>query len=215
MLVQSETEALVLLPLNVVSVMPPELAEASPRLWQALLAEARTLPNDLKTLPLADARALWLRSIAEARKQKREGVVGFESAARVFARQLSGFAEFGSILIPTLFVQQATIEDLTARWDGAEQMLQLPGGVDPEDLRIEGHAPAASLHVVILDETGETIFEAQRGIELIVAVRRPLDGQSRFELGPRDGIFGDRAALARAIAPLFAPFGAAREPGIE
>ena len=215
MLVHSETEALVLMPLNVVSVMPPELAEASPKLWQALLTEARALPNDLKTLPLADARALWLRSIAEARSQNREGVVGFESAARIFARQLSGFAEFGSILIPTLFVQQAPIEGLTASWDDIEESLELPGAVDPEDLRIEGHASAASLHVAILDEAGGTIFEAQRGIELIVVVRRALDGPSRFELAPRDEIFEDRAALARAITPLLAPFGAAREPGID
>jgi hypothetical protein len=200
-------ERLVILPLNVTAPMPAELEPASPAVWSALESYLRAHGPALQTLSVA--------SILDARAEAKGAESGFADAARLFIGRLKQHADFDAVIVPSIFLQRALLSGTTATWDGAEQPLEMIDARNrvaqlPADAPIQGAAPAASLHAVVLDADGAVLQETRAGLALLVRARisranSPL-GEPSFAFIPRRDPFGDRAMLMQGIARALAPF---------
>jgi hypothetical protein len=206
-------QTLVLLPLNVATPLPAELGDSSAVVWSALRDYVRGQGATLKTLPLPVARQLWLASIRAAQTAKGKQS-GFDDAAVYFVRRLAENADFDAVIMPSLFVQRAHLEGVKAEWDGVERELEFEMARRsvslPENLAVEGAAPAASLHAIVLDAAGAKLQEQQAGLALLVRIRvgsaQGSAEDARFSFIPIDQPFADRAQLTAGIARALAPF---------
>jgi len=201
---------LLILPLNVAAVMPPELEAASPSVWEELEIYLRAQGKELKTVAFRDARRLWLESIREAREA--DARAGFEDAARVLVGKLARHAVFDAVIAPSLYLREARISGRSASWDGVERPLEIEATERlAADLPLEGAAPAASLHAVVLDAQGNQIQQAIGGLELLVRVRvlhkrDASPGAVTLEFATRSGLFSSREHLHEGIAQALTPF---------
>jgi hypothetical protein len=209
----SAARELLVLPFNVAVVMPPELDAGSSIAWDELVTYLGAEGRHLKTVDPRAARRLWLESIRAVRAGQGGAEAGYDEASRVFVGKLAGYAAFDTVVVPSLFVREAAIEGTSARWDGVERPLRFESrGAAPdlaEQVNLEGLAPAASLHALVLDASGRRIQEATAGIELLVDVRVTPSrsaGEPAFALVPRRELFADRAHLRQAIARALSPF---------
>ena len=213
-LLDARGDTLVVLPLNVTSPMPEELAAASPRVWQALEAYLRAHDAPLKTLAWASARELWLGSVERARNEPAGRAAGFDDAARLFADELARHTTFDAVVVPTIFVQGARLFGRSAAWDGAEREIDIDEGVwaglIPEEASFAGAIQAASIHVVVLNAKGREIQQAQAGLDLLTRVRLLEEtdafGAPTWEFEERPTLFEDRDALLEGIARSLAPY---------
>jgi hypothetical protein len=212
----SAAQNLLILPFNVTVAMPKELDAHSAFVWAELENYLKVQGKQLKTVAFGDARRLWLASIQEVRAGQSPVKPGFDDAARVLVRKLARHAEFDTVIIPTLFVREAPILEKTASWDGVERSVEIEA-IDiearkaAEDIPLEGAAPAASIHAVVLDAEGNKLQEAQGGLELLVRVRALSDANApgappTFRFADRSPVFADRAHLREGIARALSPF---------
>jgi len=201
---------LLILPLNVAAVMPPELQAASPAVWAELEVYLRAQGKELKTVSFRDARRLWVESIREARAV--DPHAGYEDASRLLVGKLAPHASFDAVIAPSLYLREARIAERSASWDGVERPLEIEV---PERLSthvpLEGAAPAASLHVVVLDAQGNQIHEGIGGLELLVGVRvlrkrGSGPGAVTLQFAKRTDLFASREQLHEGIALALAPF---------
>lgn len=218
-------QTLLVLPMNVTAVMPPELESLGFLVWDDLTAYLQDLDKQLKTVDPLVARQLWLGSIRKVRAGVKGAQAGFDDAAGEFVRELGRHAEFDTVIAPSLFVREAEIAGRTAHWDGVSRPVEFE--TDSLEARkaalqasLKGKAPAASLHVVVLDAEGEKLQEKLRGLELLVRIHvlEPLPDlppDQRFEYVTRTDLFADRESLradiVEALAPFFPPLRAAAE----
>jgi hypothetical protein len=210
------TRSLLILPLNVPAVMAPELEAARPVVWEELEIYLRAQGKELRTVSFATARQLWLGAVRRVRDAEK-GVktkTGFDDAARALVLELARHAEFEAVIVPSLFVREAQISGASARWDGVERPLEFeirgPGaGSAAAPPAVEGLAPAASLHAVVLDAQGNKLQEELRGLDLLVAVRvseSSSTSERKFELATRADPLANRAHVRESIALALEPF---------
>lgn len=226
---------LLILPLNLTIEMPAELQGMSPVVWKQLELYLRAHGKKLKTVAQPVARRLWIESISQARAGKSSAKVDFDDAARLLVLELARHADFDMVIVPSLFVQQARLLGRVARWDGAKRQVEFEAyGREARKLAanpsVEGTAPAASLHVVVLDNGGEVLQQAQGGLELLVrVVIRANDdlpeAPPKYAYATRTDLFADpqplREGIARALSPFLPPLppsvalppGTAAQPG--
>jgi len=216
---RSAAEAIVLLPLNVPALLPERLEGDASEVWEDLRLYLESHETSLKTLAFSTARRLWLESIREARAVKANA--GFDEAARIFVAKLSDHADFGTVMFASLSVQSASVKERNARWDGAEQTVEIDEGdwagfVD-EETPFAGTLPAASLQVVVLDASGEVVHHGRSGLALLARVRlagRPELGVPRFEIVDRAEPFADREPVLLGISRALTPFLTPLEPRV-
>jgi len=149
--VGSAVQNLLILPLNVTAIMPPELEALSSFVWTELEIYLREQGKQLKTASFRDARRLWLESVQQARAGEKGARAGFDDAARVLVLELAKHAEFDTVIVPSLFVQKAEISGRSATWDGVERPVEFEEGSRAvrnmlTNIPFVGAAPAASLH---------------------------------------------------------------------
>ncbi len=137
----------------------------------------------------------------------------FDDAARIFVEKLKESAEFDAVIVPSLYIQRAALTGTKASWDGVERTIEVdaPGrGVIqvPDDAPIEGAAPAASLHAVVLDAAGNKLQETRTGLVLLVRARLATTevGEPSFTFVPIQDPFADREHLTEGIAKALSPF---------
>lgn len=208
-------QTLLILPLNVTAVMPPEIESLSPAVWQELEQYLTAQDKKLKTVAFADARRLWLESVRRARSGEKGRRAGFDDAAHLLVLELSHYADFDIVIIPTLFIQQATISGRQAAWDGVEREVEFEASSREAKMivasaPVEGAAPAVSLHAVVLDAEGNKLQEAQGGLDLLVGVRVTASADSSrsptFAYTTRTDPLSNREHLREGIATALAPF---------
>jgi hypothetical protein len=211
-LLGAENRVLLILPLNVATVMPRELAYVSPIIWSELETYLRVDDRKLKTISAQSAHSLWLESIKQVRAGPQGARAGFDDAARVLAIELRKQTEFDAMIAPSLYVREAPIANRSASWDGVEREIDFETrGLEARSfvsIPLEGSAPAASLHVAVFDANGDKILDAKGGLELVARVRVSKDattGQPTFTFEARDDLFQDRAQLREGIALAFSP----------
>jgi hypothetical protein len=206
-------ERIVILPLNVTTPMPGALEKDSAAVWSALELYLRAHGASLKTVSFATARALWLASIRDARNDQKLKKPGFDDAARLLVAKLRPETEFDALIIPSLYVQRASVAGGKVSWDGSQHALEMEtshGLVEvPEDAPIEGAVPAASLHAVVFNAEGSKIHEGRAGIALLVRAHltptAPNDPPSVALVSLRDP-FEDRDLLMTGTGRAFVPF---------
>jgi hypothetical protein len=207
---------LLILPLNVTAIMPPELEALSSVVWAELEIYLRAHGKRLKTASFRDARRLWLSSVQQVRAGEKGVRAGFDDAVRVLVLELAKHAEFDTLIVPSLFIRKARISGNSATWDGVERSLEFEeSGREarriPANTPLVGEAPAASVHAVVLDAKGNKIQEAKGGLELLVLVRvlgglgSPTD-MPTLEFATRTDLFANREHLREGIAEALAPF---------
>jgi hypothetical protein len=206
-------ERIVILPLNVTTPMPGALEKDSPAVWSALELYLRAHGASLKTVSFPTARTLWLASIRDARNDPKIKKPGFDDAARLLVAKLRPETEFDALIIPSLYVQRASVAGGKVAWDGSQHALEMEtahGLVEvPEDAPIEGAVPAASLHAVVFNAEGSKIHEGRAGIALLVrghlVPSAPNDPPNVTLVARRDP-FDDRDLLMTGTARAFVPF---------
>jgi len=201
---------LLILPLNVAAVMPSELEAASPVVWEALEIYLRAQGKELKTVAFRDARRLWVESIREVRAA--DAHASYDDASRVLVAKLARHAVFDAVIAPSLYLREAQIAGRSASWDGVERPLEIEGNERlSASIPLEGKAPAASLHAVVLDAQGNKLQEAIGGLELLIGarvLRKRGSGPDAVTLQftPRTELFPSREHLHEGIALALAPF---------
>jgi hypothetical protein len=211
----SPVRSLLILPLNATAVMPAELETSSGFVWEELEVYLRAQGKQLKTVAPEIARRFWLASIQRARAGEKGAKAGFDDAVRILVRKLAEYAEFDTVLVPSLFVRQANIAGESARWDGVVRAVEFEetsrtSPAIPANSPLVGVAPAATLHMVVFDADGNRIQEAMGGLELLVQVRvlRPGTDTSEpiFEFTARTDLFANRTHLQEGIGLALSPF---------
>jgi hypothetical protein len=206
-------ERVVILPLNVATPMPAELKSESSAAWSALEVYLRAHGAALKTVAYPAARGLWLASIRDARADPKKKDPGFDDAARLFVGKLEQQSDFDALIIPSLYVQRATLSGTKATWDGTERTLEIeaPRGDGPvqSDAPIEGAVPAVSLHVLVFDRNGSKLHEGRAGLALLVRAKishpSAPNEAPEFSFAPLRDPFADRASLMQGTATALAP----------
>lgn len=211
----SPAHTLLVLPLNVTVVMPAELESSSPVVWKELELYLSAHGKKLKTVAFPVARLLWAQSIQRARSGEKGRRAGFDAAARLLVLELSRHADFDIVIVPSLFVQEAAFSGTRARFDGVERELDYEAyGREAKEIAarapVEGAAPAASLHAVVLDAQGNKLQEGQGGLDLLVdvLVRTSRDGvaEPSFDFETRTDVFANRDHVREGIEAALAPF---------
>jgi hypothetical protein len=212
----SAVQNVLILPLNVTSGMPPELEEAAAPVWDELEVYLRAHGMRLRTINYATVRQYWLGSIKQVRSVPGATEASYEAAAKVMIDKLGRHAEFDTVLAPTIYIAQATIEGKVARWDGVERPVtmearSLAAKAVAEGIPLEGLAPGASIHIVVFDGEGDKIQDGRGGLELTVDVKVKQNPYSPsidpvFRFGPREHAFEDPANLREGIALALSPF---------
>lgn len=214
-LASAESEVVLVLPLNVTAVMPPELERGSRLVWDELTAYLKDHGRQLKTVDPVTARRLWLESVRKAREGERGVRAGFDEAGELFVQELGRHAEFGLVVSPSLAVRQALLSGRDAHWDGVSRPVEFVAATrDAQALArrttVDGGAPASSLHVVVFDRAGQKVQEQLRGVDLLVRIRVVASaGGAHVELldqVPRLDPFENYEALQDGIREALAPF---------
>jgi len=213
-LLGAENRVFLILPLNIATVMPPELEFFSPIVWKELEVFLRAHDKQLKTVARETARELWVRSIQQVRAGEKGARAGYDDAARALVLELQKHAGFDAMIAPSLVIREAPISKRSARWDGVERELAFEKqGFEARSLvaatPLEGAAPAASLHVAVFDAKGEKLHEATGGLDLLVRARvegTDPSGLPIFQFSPRADPFENREHLREGIATAFLPF---------
>ncbi len=225
----TQSESVVVLPLNVTMEMPEQLEAGAPIVREELEDYLQAQGASLKTLAFPVARRFWLESIQQARnseagEDEAAESATFEKVAQLLVSRVAEHADFDMLIVPALFVQGATIEGRSVSWDGVQRTLEIDvgawGEVFPEDPEISGVAPASSLHAAVLDAQGKLLQEGQGGIALLMSARARGSPESfldspEYQFVPRADPLADRdqvrEGIALALSPLFPPLIAAGE----
>jgi len=202
---------LLVLPLNVTRPLPQELERLSSLVWVELEVYLGTGGKRLKTVAISDARTLWLDSVQKTRSGGTRA--DFDDAVRALVLDLTQYAEFDTVIMPSLFVREAPIAGDKVTWDGVERSLEFRrGGREVESSEVDtsfvGVAPVASLRIVVLNVGGEQIQDATGGLEPLVFVRVKETG-SGLKFAPRKRLDQNpenvREGIAEALSPYFLP----------
>lgn len=204
-----EAKKIVIAPLNMALALAPRLASSTRIVEDALTHNIEAHEKTVEELGYRVARSLWVES---AKKVRLSGVEqSFESAAKVFARQVADKIDFDAMIIASLYLQNAKVGERTVRWDSANQPITFIGQSRWEiEMPSLSTIPAASIHVYILDRMGNKIHSKRTGVELIqhleirVGQRKGHDRQT-WTLVDDDPAIEDpvrvRAAIAHALSP--------------
>jgi hypothetical protein len=212
-LLGNENRVLLILPLNVAAVMPPELEFFSPIVWKEMEIYLRAQDKQLKTISRQAARNLWVQSIRKVRSAEEGARAGFDDAARALVAELRNHAEFDAMIAPSLFVREAAVSERSAHWDGVKRGLEVEArGLEARRLAsqpLEGVVPAASIHVAVFDARGEKIHDGLGGLEPLVGVRvvgNSDSGQPIFRFATRAGLFENEEHVREGLGVAFSPF---------
>lgn len=163
-------EVIIISPFNVVSSLPPELEGSTKLVSKEMVAYLEDHGKTAKRMAFRAGRDLWKASMQEVSSSGQDR--NFENAARVYARKIGEHLEFDALIVPSLFVQNAKVFGGVAKWDGAEQPVEIEGSLSGGNMMFQGQSgsyylKAASLFVHVINREGEAIHTDRRGIEMI------------------------------------------------
>lgn len=197
-------------PLNLTSPFPPQLADSTEIVANALHARLEASGKTVRFLDARGAGALWLESIQAIRDQGIEE--NFLNAARELCLRLGERMAFDALVLSDLYVQNARIRDDKAYWDRTSQKFELVGESKwkikpPTSPTIE----AASILVHVFDRQGELVHTRRTGIELIQHYgiqRKSRQGQDEktWVAEPDVPALEDETRVRASVAHTLAPF---------
>jgi hypothetical protein len=164
----ASAQSVMLFPLNVLLALDPEIEAPSDLVWEKLRIYLGEHGKQVETVSLPEARRLWAQAIEAVEAKQIPANARMDAALQTLVASLGEAVEFDALIIPSVFVQQSRINGWTTSWDGVRRKLEVSdmyNGIPYEGLR--GGTPCASLHVIVLDNLGEKLFETQAGLETI------------------------------------------------
>ena len=200
---------IVVAPFNIALPLPAELESSTQLVSDALIERLEELEKNPQPLEPDVGEALWTASRDEVIRSG--GVKNFESAARVFASMIGERTDFDAIIIPSLYIQNASTNYEAARWDGTTQRITFKGRARQEiEMPPATTIPAASLLIYVLDTEGNTIHSKRTGIELLQHMEIRIQKKQGYDQRvwtlkdddpPIENEAGVRAAVAHALYP--------------
>lgn len=197
-------------PINLVIPLPTELQSAVPVFSKILVDHLESRSRTLITMDARAGQAIWLDATNEVRSSGREET--FENAAETFARKLGEKIDFDALVIPSLYLQNARIQQETAYWDGANQKIEFIGRSRGEmDLPRLTTVSAASALVIVVDRNGLIIHKKRSGLELVQHLeieRKPRQGHDKetWVFVPDEPVLQDELRMRAAVAHVLYPF---------
>jgi hypothetical protein len=205
-----QLERVVVAPLNLAVRTPRELRGQQEPVWQELVQFLKTNNQQVSVLPTATANVVWEETLAEMVESDTRPELDVALAS--FARRLASQAPYDILVVPSLVLRRARVQGELARWDGVRRRLptNVPAEYDGIDLGafsvskrgFRGTVDAASLHVMMLDSSGEPVFDGLGGLSLIQEADRK--GEDRpWTLALRDDPFDIPDHLREGIGLAF------------
>jgi hypothetical protein len=206
----SSVDSFLLLPCNLVVELPPQLVDSPEIVDHEIARYLRSHGRSVHRIARADARRLWIESIAAA---KEAGLPhSFESATPFLSARLRASGDYDALLIPSLLLENLRVRGRGARWEGVQRSVRFIGvPADRGSLELsrsfQGELPAVTLHVMVLDREDARVFQGRGGVDLIHEVDLSdvvETGSWRLQL--RRDPLGDRARLREGIALALSPY---------
>jgi hypothetical protein len=159
-----------LLPVNVTIRAAPEFESRVDDVFGAIVGYVRDGGNTVETFSKQEATTRWAASIIEV-KQSEALEDNFDSAMRVFVRQLAETHSFDAVIAPSLVFRSTKIRDRTAKWDGAFRKFKVINQSDTAKTKglaqsLNVDISGVSLHVMIFGRNGDLIFQKYGGLDL-------------------------------------------------
>lgn len=211
----SVARVLLVLPLNVTMAMPKDLEGPSLAVWAEIENYLRAHGKQLKTVSYQDARRLWLVSVGRVRRSEQHDAADFATAAKLLTLELRRHTEFDALVVPSVFIQQASIAGTRAVWDGVSRPIEIRRNhrkIRRNRLHASRTARSASLHVAVFDASGRMVHEGQGGLDLLVRAQfdeglsEDMATSKFWYFEGRPEFFDDPALLHEGVAKAFDPF---------
>ena len=170
----SQAKNIAIAPFNIALALPDALKSSIPLASEALIQILEKQDKNVQLVSSGEGEALWIESALEVAKSS--GPKSFESAARVFAGKLQRIAPFDAMIVPSLYIQNASVTPEAARWDRARQQIVFVGRARKEiEMPALSTIPAASVLIYVMDGNGEIIHTKRTGVELLqhMEVQKP------------------------------------------
>ncbi len=196
-------------PFNIAVSLPRELESSTQLVSDALIEHLVRLGKKPQLLETRRGTHLWVEATKEIGESG--GALNFDSAAGLFARKVRQRTDFDAIIIPSLYIQNATAGPESARWDGANQQIEFIGRARKQiEMPPSTTIKAASILVSIFDPEGNKIHSKRTGLELIQHMEIRIEYRQGYDkriwaLKSDDPAIEDevrvRAALAHSLYP--------------
>ena len=202
---------IVLVPVNLGVRVVPEVESGLEPVWNEILNHFLAQDLPVAALERSSAMTLWNEVMAEAAAEPQADDV-YEVYGR-FARRIAEQVDCGAIVFPSLVTRVAKVSGRTARWDGVNRSLAIPGkdfeevdafpegGFKVMRQGVTGEIAAASLHVAVVSPAGELRFEGAGGLEVL---QRLVEGRdAELERVARSDAWQDPKPLREGVALAF------------
>lgn len=199
------------LPLNLAIEPPSDVSPVLDDMFGAIAGYIRSRGNTIETYSRREATAQWEASIAEV-QQSKALKKNFDSAMRVFVTQLAKAHSFDAVIAPSLVYRKTKVRERSVKWDGVFRKMKIINLSD--EAKKKGLARSmsidivgVSLHVMVMDPSGNVIFQNYGGLDLAHDVDMT---NAEFTMAPklavRKDLLKDGEHLDEGIALAFDPF---------
>jgi hypothetical protein len=201
----------VLVPLNLGVRAAEEVEPGIEPVWQEILQHFSAQERPVTAIERSSGTALWNEVMAELQAS---GDGDVYSAYARFARRVADELDYETIVFPSLVKRVAKARGETAYWDGVRQRVETPAlpvvridgpggsGLVVSQKGVRGQLAAVSLHVAVLQPSGELCFEGAGGLTLLHELT-PSREEGELVAKPRTDAFEDGDALRLGIEAAF------------
>jgi hypothetical protein len=208
---RSGPRQLFVLPLNVTIKVPSELEPRLDDVFGAVIGYIRGGGNKVETFSRQDAVSRWALSIVEV-KRSEALEDNFDSAMRVFVRDLAKGRSFDAVVVPSIVYRATKVRERTAKWDGVFRKFDVINVSDvakkqglAKSLSVD--VSGVSLHVMVFSPDGKLVFQSYGGLDLAHDVDMK---NAEFTNSPRLvlklDLLGESDHLEEGIAVAFDPY---------
>jgi hypothetical protein len=177
----------------------------------AVIGYIRGGGNKVETFSRKDAVSRWALSIVEV-KSSEALEDNFDSAMRVFVRDLAKGRSFDAVVVPSIVYRATKVRERTAKWDGVFRKFDVINVSDvakkqglAKSLSVD--VSGVSLHVMVFSPDGELVFQNYGGLDLAHDVDMK---NAEFTNSPRLvvklDLLGETDHLEEGIAVAFDPY---------
>jgi hypothetical protein len=197
----AEFQRAVVLPLNLVARMAPELRDGASRVDRELLRYLAERGKAIDSISTAEAYSAWRASEADCQSQGEKDCDRFLGVARAMAQRLRRDRDYQTLIVPYLMMRDARCRSSTVLWDGVQRPVETAGrSFEPDGpMRVAGgRIRAVSLKVYAFSADGERVFEGIGGLDVVDRVSAEGD-PPLVDYEVREQLLGDPALLREGV----------------
>jgi hypothetical protein len=206
-------EIFLLLPMNVVITLVPELEDAAAILETEVAEFLRQNGRAVHELSFGEARSEWVAAAKEVTSRGWE--LSFDRNVAVFAERMLQSHDFDAMVMPAVIGRDIRVSGSFGRWDGVSR--RFPTRNEPrlkpgQSGGVVGHGFAgtfmgASLHVMVFTRDGSRVFEGRGGLDFVHYADLSTALETwRWEIHRRDDFLEDPEIVREGIRLAFEPY---------